>query len=111
MVIDAAFIAVLAASLAGLVLSVLIERLMMPRPPLARPWAAWALHAGMCLSAHAVLTLMVGRPWFAAAVVSAFLLVLVLVNNAKVKALRFGIRVSTSRFWAGGSFLARQRVW
>ena len=88
MVIDAAFITVLAASLAGLVLSVLIERLMTPRPPLARPWAAWALHAGTCLSAHAMLTLMVGRPWFAAAVVSAFLLVLVLVNNAKVKALR-----------------------
>src|SRR5690606_34306056 len=36
---------------------------------------------------HAVLTLLIGRPWFAAAVLSAFLLTLVLVNNAKVRAL------------------------
>ncbi|MEF3193785.1 MAG: hypothetical protein K6346_06200, partial [Halothiobacillaceae bacterium] len=88
MLIDAAFVAVLAASLVGLALSVAIERLMTPRPPLARPWAAWALHGGLWLSTHAVLTLALGRPWFAAAALSAFLLMLVLVNNAKVKALR-----------------------
>lgn len=88
MPIDAAFVAVLAAALAGLALSVLIERLMTPRPPVVRPWAAWALHVGLWLSAHAVLTLVLGRPWFAAAAVSALLLVLVLVNNAKFKALR-----------------------
>jgi len=88
MVIDAAFASVLAASLAGLALSVAIERLMTPRPPLARPWAAWALHGGLWLSAHASLALVLGRPWFAAAAVSAFLLMLVLVNNAKMKALR-----------------------
>jgi len=88
MAIDAAFVAVLAAALAGLVLSVAIEGLMTPRPPMARPWAAWALHGGLWLSAHAVLTLVLGRPWFAAAAVSAFLLMLVLVNNAKFKALR-----------------------
>lgn len=88
MAIDAAFVAVLAAALAGLALSVLIERLMTPRPPMARPRAAWALHGGLWLSAHAALTLVLGRPWFAAAAVSAFLLMLVLVNNAKFKALR-----------------------
>jgi len=81
-------VTVLAASLAGLGLSVVIERLMTPCPPLVRPWAAWALHGGLWLSAHGLLTLLFGRPWFAAAVVSAFLLTLVLVNNAKVKALR-----------------------
>lgn len=86
-VIEAVFLSVPAASLAGLALSVVIERLMTPRPPLARPWAAWALHAGLWLSAHALLTLALGRPWFAAAAVSAFLLMLVLVNNAKFKAL------------------------
>lgn len=88
MVVEAAFVSVLAASLAGLGLSVALERLMTPRPTLARPWAAWSLHAGLWFSAHAPLTLMLGRPWFAAATVSAFLLMLVLVNNAKVKALR-----------------------
>ncbi|MCG9027136.1 LTA synthase family protein [Laribacter hongkongensis] len=88
MVIEAAFVAVLAAALAGLVLSSAIERLMTPRPPVVRPWSAWALHGGLWLSAHAALTLVLGRPWFAAAAVSAFLLMLVLVNNAKFKALR-----------------------
>lgn len=88
MEIDANFVAVLAAALVGLTLSVTIERLMRPCPPLARPWAAWALHGGVWLSAHAVLTLVLGRPWFATATVSAFLLMLVLVNNAKFKALR-----------------------
>ncbi|PND29939.1 capsular biosynthesis protein [Achromobacter pulmonis] len=88
MAIEAAFVAVLVAALAGLVLSLAIERLMTPRPSMARPWAAWALHGGSWLTAHAALTLMLGRPWFAAAAVSAFLLMLVLVNNAKFKALR-----------------------
>jgi len=88
MVVETAFVTVLVASLAGLGLSVAFERLMTPCPPLARPWAAWALHGGLWLSAHGLLTLLFGRPWFAATVVSAFLLTLVLVNNAKVKALR-----------------------
>jgi hypothetical protein len=88
MAIEAAFVAVLAAALAGLLLSVVIERLMTPRPPMARPWAAWALHGGLWLMAYVMVTLIVGRPWFAAAAVSAFLLMLVLVNNAKFKALR-----------------------
>lgn len=88
MLIDAAFVAVLAASLAGLALSVAIERLMTPTPPLARLWAAWAVHGGLWMLAHAALTLVLGRPWFAAAALSAFLLMLVLVSNAKVKTLR-----------------------
>ena len=88
MVIEAAFVSVIVASLTGLTLSVAIERLMMPRPILARPLAAWALHGGLWLLAHALLTLILGRPWFAAAAVLAFLLMLVLVNNAKFKALR-----------------------
>ncbi len=88
MAVEAAFVTVLVASLAGLGLSVAIERLMTPCPPLARPWAAWALHGGLWLSVYGLDTLLLGRPWFAAAAVSAFLLMLVLVNNAKVKALR-----------------------
>lgn len=76
------------ATVAGLVISVGIEQLMRPRPPLARRWAAWAMHGGLWSLAHAALTLALGRPWFAAAAVSAFLLMLVLVTNAKFKALR-----------------------
>jgi hypothetical protein len=40
------------------------------------------------LLAYGLLALFLGRPWFATAGVSAFLLMLVLVNNAKMKALR-----------------------
>lgn len=77
-----------AASLAGLMASVAIERLLRPKPPIVRPWAAWGLHAGLWLVSHSLLTLLLGRPWFAAAAVLALLLTLVLVNNAKLKALR-----------------------
>lgn len=78
---------IIAAS-SGLAVSILIEQLMRPRPSLIRPWTTWALHGGMWLIAYAVLTALLGRPWFAAAAVSAFLLMLVVVNNAKFKALR-----------------------
>ncbi|HNI52051.1 MAG TPA: LTA synthase family protein, partial [Accumulibacter sp.] len=85
---DAAFTALLVASSGAIACSLVIERLMTPRPRLLRPASAWALHIGLCASAHAVLTLLLGRPWFAGAALSAFLLLLVLVNNAKMKALR-----------------------
>jgi hypothetical protein len=88
MALETAFVSVPGASLAGLALSVATECLMTPRPSLVRPWTAWALHAGLWMSAHALLTLILGRPWFATAGVSAFLLMLVLVNNAKMNALR-----------------------
>jgi hypothetical protein len=86
--VDPTFMAVLAAALCGLLLSVIIEYMMSPRPIISRPWAAWALHVGLWLFPFALLTLLLGRPWFAAAAVSAFLLMLVLVNNAKFAALR-----------------------
>ena len=86
--VDPTFMAVIATALCGLSLSVAIEYMMSPRPILARPWAAWALHVGLWLFPFALLTLLLGRPWFAAAAVSAFLLMLVLVNNAKFAALR-----------------------
>lgn len=88
MALEKSFISVLAASSAGVLLSVLIERLLTPRLPLARPWHAWALHVGLVCSVQGGLTLFLGRPWFAMAGSLAILLTLVLVNNAKVKALR-----------------------
>ena len=86
--VESSFVSVLIAALTGLGLSVVIEYLMKPCSPFIRPWSAWALHGGLWLLAHGLLTLLLGRPWFATATVSAFLLMLVLVNNAKVKALR-----------------------
>lgn len=86
--LEPAFWVVLVASLTGLLLSVAVEQMMQPRPLLARPAPAWCLHGGVWLLAHGALTLLLGRPWFAAAAVLAGLLVLVLVNNAKFKALR-----------------------
>ncbi|HIP83839.1 MAG TPA: LTA synthase family protein, partial [Desulfocapsa sulfexigens] len=88
MIVDAAFISVLVAVSAGLVGSVAMERLMMSSPSFVRPWSAWMLHGGLWLLAYSLITLLFGRPWFATAAVSAFLLMLVLVNNAKEKALR-----------------------
>ncbi|MGS1116693.1 LTA synthase family protein [Castellaniella sp. UC4442_H9] len=86
--LDPDLTSMVAATLSGLALSVGIERLMVPRPPWVRPWAAWAVHAGLWCVAHAVLALLLGRPWFAAALVSALWMVLVQVNNAKYRSLR-----------------------
>ncbi len=88
MIVDASFISVLVAVPVGLVGSVAIERLMSSSPSLVRPWSAWGLHGGLWLLAYALITLLLGRPWFTTAAVSAFLLMLVLVNNAKEKVLR-----------------------
>lgn len=82
------FFAVWLAAGLGLLASIGAEMALRPRPRLARPWAAWALHGGLWFSAHAVLTAAFARPWFAAAVIFAALCVVVLVNNAKFRALR-----------------------
>jgi hypothetical protein len=72
----------------GLALSAGIERAMTPQPLWLRPWGSWAIHAGVFGLTHGALVLLLGHPWFAAAVVCALMLVVVLVNNAKVRALR-----------------------
>ena len=76
------------AAAVGLAVSVGLEQCLHPRPHLMRPWTAWALHGGLWLLAFAVVTLATARPWFAAVSVAAFLLTLVLVSNAKYRALR-----------------------
>lgn len=83
-----AFLGVMAAALAGLAGSVLVERLLQPSVPLRRHWAAWALHAGLWLCVYGVLAWLLGRPGFAMLATTAIFLTLVLVNNAKFKALR-----------------------
>lgn len=78
------------AALTGLLLSFALELLIRPRPnPFHRRGAADSiLHAGLWLLAYAVLVLVLGRPWFAMTLVSAGLLTLIMVNNAKYLALR-----------------------
>lgn len=78
---------VLIAAIGGLLLSVLIERLMTPAPLMSRQWGAWGLHGGLWLLAYSLQVFLFGRPWFAVAVNSAFLLLIVMISNAKVKAL------------------------
>lgn len=60
---------------------------MWPRVPLKRPLSGWAGHAGVWLLLQSALTLVLGRPWFAMAAALALLLTVVLVNNAKMRAL------------------------
>ena len=59
-----------------------------PRPWHARAWASMALHTGVWLAVFAVLVLALARPWFALAAELALLLLVVLVNNVKVRSLR-----------------------
>lgn len=86
--VEESFTTVLLVAWGGFVLSVIIERWMIPRLAFARPGAAWVLHAGLWFLSYALVTLILGRPWFSAAIVLAVILTVVLVNNAKVKSLR-----------------------
>ncbi len=86
--VEPAFISVLLASLSGLIVSILIERWMTPQPLFVRPLAAWAIHTLLWFFSFALLVLLLGRPWFAMATVLAFLLMLVMVNNAKFHSLQ-----------------------
>jgi hypothetical protein len=76
--------------LTGLVLSLVIERQLKPgvSPIRQRPPAALALHCGLWLLIFACELMQFRRPWFAVAATLALQIVLVLVNNAKVRTLR-----------------------
>lgn len=78
---------ILIAAFSGLILSVLVESRLEPVPRWRRPFSAWAVHLGVWLFVYALLVLLLGRPWFSIALISAFILVLVQVNNAKMKSL------------------------
>lgn len=77
-------------STVAFVLSFAITALL--RPALPAPWRwAWqgvTLHAGLWVILHALLVLILGRPWFAMAIGLAFLMLLVQVSNAKFHSLR-----------------------
>jgi len=78
-----------AAVLAGIFFSLELERLARPScPGLSRPLFASVLHAGLLLMAWAVVLLIVRRPVFALLLVLAGQFLVILVSNAKYRALR-----------------------
>ena len=77
-------------SIVGLLLSFLSLGLLTPTVPMPWRWQSRgvALHVGLWLLLHALLTLALGRPWFAMTIVLAFVMLVVQVNNAKFNSLR-----------------------
>ncbi len=78
----------LTAWLATVVLGGLIDRLIQPRRPHPRARSGWMIQAGLAGMGLSALLLLTHRPGFAASLLLALHLLVVLVNNAKVKALR-----------------------
>lgn len=75
--------------LTGMLVTTGIERLIQPAGGRwSRGLAPWAIHVGLCTLAYSALLALVQRPFFAAALGSAGALLLVLVSNAKYRALR-----------------------
>lgn len=88
MAVDASLLEAATVGCLGLAMSVVIERPLKPRPHLIRPGGAWAAHLALWCAAYGLMVLLTGRPWCAMLAVSAILITLVLVNNAKYKSLR-----------------------
>ena len=74
---------------AGICLSLLLEKLVKPAaPPLVRNAPALALHCGLFSLLFVLIAVVLRRPFLSAVLVLALQLVLVLVSNAKWRALR-----------------------
>lgn len=87
------------AVLVGLGASVFFERWLAPRPPgWRRPWSAWCVHLGLWLLAFVGVLVLVQRPWFAMLLISAFLLLIVVISNAKFKSLAEPFTVQDFRY-------------
>lgn len=72
----------------GLGLTVLVERLLVPRPALKRPLDCWLLHAGLWCVGFAVLYGLTARPLFSGVNLLLLWLLIVLVSNSKYHSLR-----------------------
>ncbi|BBU69608.1 LTA synthase family protein [Fluviibacter phosphoraccumulans] len=89
----------LLAVLVGLGLSVVTEQFLAPRPPgYDRAKGAWALHIGLWFLGFTGGVVLVQRPWFAMLLVSAFLLLIVVISNAKFKSLAEPFTVQDFRY-------------
>ncbi|HYQ51077.1 MAG TPA: LTA synthase family protein [Pseudomonas sp.] len=75
-------------ALAGLGLTVLVERLLVPRPPLRRPTSSWLLHMGLWCVGFGLLYGLTARPLFSGVNVLLLWLLIVLVSNSKYHSLR-----------------------
>jgi len=88
-VVELFWVSVLLPVFAGAALSLLVERLLQPGtiPCWKRPAAALAIHLGVWLLFFVFELVVFRRPWFAATIVPIFLLIVVLVSNAKFHSL------------------------
>ncbi len=81
-------VSLLTVALAGLALTVLVERFLLPRPALRRPLSCWALHAGLWCVGLGLLYALTGRALFSGVNVLLVWLLIVLVSNSKYHSLR-----------------------
>ena len=72
----------------GLLITVLLERLLVPRPHLRRPLSCWLLHAGAWCVSLALLYGLTARPLFSGINVVLLWLLIVMVSNTKYHSLR-----------------------
>jgi len=81
-------VALLPVALAGLCLTVLVERLLVPRPGLRRPASSWLLHTGLWCVGFGLLYALTARPLFSGVNLLLLWLLVVLVSNSKYHSLR-----------------------
>lgn len=88
--IEGYWIPLLPPYLAGLALSLALEALLLPRPvaPWRRPIASWCVHIGVWTMLFSFELALFRRPYFGVANVLVIELLIILVSNAKYRALR-----------------------
>ncbi|WP_027595981.1 LTA synthase family protein [Pseudomonas sp. LAIL14HWK12:I7] len=75
-------------ALIGLMLTVLVERLLIPRPALRRPADCWLLHVGLWCVGFGLLYALTARPLFSGVNLLLLWVLIVLVSNSKYHSLR-----------------------
>ncbi|WP_256577478.1 MULTISPECIES: LTA synthase family protein [unclassified Pseudomonas] len=75
-------------ALIGLMLTVLVERLLIPRPALRRPADCWMLHVGLWCVGFGLLYALTARPLFSGVNLLLLWVLIVLVSNSKYHSLR-----------------------
>jgi len=81
-------LSILQVGVIGLLLTVLVERLLIPRPNLRRPLSCWLLHGGLWCACLALLYGLTARPLFSGVNLLLLWLLIVMVSNAKYHSLR-----------------------
>jgi hypothetical protein len=81
-------VSLLPVALIGLMLTVLVERLLIPRPALRRPADCWMLHVGLWCVGFGLLYTLTARPLFSGVNLLLLWVLIVLVSNSKYHSLR-----------------------